>query len=99
MVNMEMDIAAARGLAWMSGLKHDRGLDHTKEASIAKLFAGEMAMRVTEAASRMMGSLGYTDTMIVEKLLRDARHVAIVEGPDPVQRETIFAQMLRRGVY
>ncbi len=56
-------------------------------------------MRVTEAASRMMGSLGYTDTMIVEKLLRDARHVAIVEGPDPVQRETIFAQMLRRGVY
>lgn len=98
-VEMEKDIAAARALVWLSGLKHDQGLDHSKEASIAKLFTGQMVMRVTGAASMMMGSLGYTRAAIVEKLLRDARHVAIVEGPEPVQKEMIFAEMLRRGVY
>ena len=99
LVEMEKDIAAARALVWLSGLKADQGQDHSKEASIAKVFAGQMVMRVTGSASMMMGSLGYTSAAIVEKLLRDARHVAIVEGPEPVQKEMIFAQMLRRGVY
>ena len=99
LVEMEKDIAAARALVWLSGLKADQGQDHSKEASIAKVFAGQMVMRVTGSASMMMGSVGYTSAAIVEKLLRDARHVAIVEGPEPVQKEMIFAQMLRRGVY
>ncbi len=98
-VEMEKDIAATRALVWLSSLRFDQGLDHSKEASIAKLFAGQMAMRVTEAASLMIGSLGYTQTSVVGKLLRDARHVAIVEGPEPVQKEMIFAHMLRQGGY
>lgn len=94
---MEADISAARGLVAASAEKYDRGLDHNKEASIAKLYAGRMVMRVTERASEMLGSIGFTGQSLVEKLFRDARHVAIVEGPEPIHREIIFAEMLRRG--
>ena len=97
--DMEKEIAAARGLVWLSARKHDAGLEHAKEASIAKLYAGEMVMRLTEAAVLMLGSVGYTGQSLVEKLFRDARHVGIVEGPEPVHREIIFAEMLRRGAY
>jgi alkylation response protein AidB-like acyl-CoA dehydrogenase len=95
--DMETDISAARGLVAASAEKYDRGLDHNKEASMAKLYAGQMVMRVTEAASAMLGSIGYTGQTVAEKLLRDARHVAIVEGPEPIHREIVFMEMLRRG--
>ena len=97
--DMEKDIAAARALVQVSASNYDRGLDHSKEASIAKLYAGQMVMRVTEAASLMLGSIGYTDQSIVEKLFRDARHTAIVEGTDPIHKELIFANVLRHGGY
>ncbi len=99
LVEMEQEIAAARALVWLSCFKYDQGLDHAKEASIAKLYAGKMVMRVTEAASLLLGSMGYVREGIVEKLLRDARHVAIVEGPEPAQKELIFAQMVRKNLY
>ncbi len=94
---MEMDIAAARALVEASANRYDAGLDHSKEASIAKLYAGRMVMRVTEAASVMLGSVGYTGQSIIEKLFRDARHTAIVEGTEPIHKELIFATVLRRG--
>lgn len=97
--DMEKDIAAARALIQLSAIKYDQGLKHNKEASIAKLYAGEMVMRVTEAASVMLGSRGYTGQSVIEKLFRDARHTAIVEGTDPVHKEVIFASILRRGGY
>ena len=96
---MEKDIAAARALVQVSATNHDRGLDHAKEASIAKLYAGQMVMRVTEAASGMFGSVGYTGQNLIEKLFRDARHTAIVEGTEPIHKELIFASVLRRGGY
>lgn len=96
---MEKDIAAARSLVWVSALRYDEGHENTKEASIAKLFAGEMVMRVTEGASLMLGSVGYTGQSVVERLFRDARHVAIVEGTAPTHKELIFASLLRRGGY
>lgn len=96
---MEKNIAAARALVWVSARKADAGEDAGKEASIAKLFSGEMVMGVTSAASAMLGSIGYTGQTQVEKLLRDGRHVAIVEGPEPTHKEIIFANMLRHGAY
>ena len=96
---MEKDISAARALTWLAALKNDKGEDATKEASIAKVFAGQMVMRVTESASQMLGSVGYTGQNIIGKLFRDARHVAIVEGAEATHKEIIFATMLRRGGY
>lgn len=96
---MERDIAAARALVWVAARRADSGEDPGKEASIAKLFSGEMVMSVTTAASGMLGSIGYTGQSRVEKLLRDGRHVGIVEGPAPTHKELIFAHMLRHGAY
>ena len=98
-VEMEKEIAAARGLVQLSAQKADAGLDHTKEASLAKLYAGEMVMRVTAEAVLMLGSAGYTAQTVADKLMVDARHVAIVEGPEPIHKEIVFATMLRRGGY
>ncbi|MEO7119210.1 MAG: acyl-CoA dehydrogenase family protein [Candidatus Limnocylindrales bacterium] len=95
--DMETGITAARSLVWLASLKMDQGLDATKEASIAKLFAGQMVMRVTEAASQMLGSIGYTSQSVVGKLFRDARHIGIVEGTEPTHKEIIFASVLRKG--
>ena len=97
--DMEKSIAAARALVWIAAQAADEGRDAVKEASIAKLFGGEMAMSVAVAASGMLGSIGYTAQTDIEKLLRDARHVAIVEGPEPTHKELIFAHMLRHGGY
>ena len=97
--DMEKDIAAARALTYLSALKYDQGLSNNKEASIAKLSAGQVVMRVTEAASTMLGGIGYTHESVVEKLFRDARHVAIVEGTDPTHKELIFADLIRKGGY
>lgn len=99
LAEMEKDIAAARALTWLAAMKSDQGEDATKEASIAKVFAGQMVMRVTESASQMLGSVGYTGQNIIEKLFRDARHIAIVEGAEATHKEIIFAAMLRRGGY
>ena len=96
---MERDIAAARALVWVAAQKADSGADAGKEASVAKLFSGEMVSSVTTAASAMLGSIGYTAQTRVEKLVRDGRHVAIVEGPEPTHKELIFAHMLRHGAY
>lgn len=97
--DMERDIAAARALTFISALRHDQGLANGKEASIAKLTAGQVAMRVTEAASVMFGGIGYTQESIAEKLFRDARHASIVEGTDPTHKELIFADLIRKGGY
>ena len=96
---MERDIAAARALVWVAARHGDSGADAGKEASVAKLFSGEMVSAVTTAASAMLGSIGYTGQSQIEKLLRDGRHVAIVEGPEPTHKELIFANMLRHGAY
>jgi hypothetical protein len=96
---MERDIAAAGALTSASALKYDQGLSHNKEASIAKLTAGQAVMRVTEAASVMLGGIGYTRGSVVEKLFRDARHVSIIEGTDPTHKELIFADLIRKGGY
>ena len=96
---MEMEIAAARSLVALSAQKSDAGLDHVKEASLAKLYAGQMVMHVTSEAVLMLGSAGYTGQTVAEKLMRDARHVSIVEGPDPIHKEIVFANILRRGAY
>lgn len=97
--DIEKNIAAARALVWMAAQRADRGEDAVKESSIAKLFSGEMAMSTASAASAMLGSIGYTGQSPIEKLLRDARHVAIVEGPEPVHKELIFGHLLRHGGY
>jgi butyryl-CoA dehydrogenase len=62
---------------------------HSKEASMAKLFAGDTAMWVAERAVQILGGYGYTTDFPVERFFRDAKITQIYEGTQEVQRIVI----------
>jgi alkylation response protein AidB-like acyl-CoA dehydrogenase len=63
-----------------------------KAAMTTKIFCGQAAWHVVSSASEMFGGLGYTHEHVIQKLLRDVRHVSIVEGGDDVLRELLFTR-------
>ena len=67
----------------------------TMEASIAKLFASEMATRVTHKAMQIHGGYGYSREYPVERVYRDARITEIYEGTSEIQRLVIAAWVLK----
>ena len=73
----------------------DKGLKATKEASMAKLFATEMAFEVCDAALQILGGIGYTKEMPVEKLLRDSRLMRIGGGTSEIQRFVIQREIYK----
>ena len=75
---------------------HHDGPRHTTEASMAKLFAGDTAMWVTERAIQVLGGYGYTTEFPVERFFRDAKITQIYEGTQEVQRLVIARNLLRR---
>ncbi|HTQ05377.1 MAG TPA: acyl-CoA dehydrogenase family protein [Polyangiaceae bacterium] len=77
--------------AWLA----DRGERYTEEASIAKLFASEVATRVCNDAMQIHGGYGFTREFDVEKHLRDAKLCEIGEGTSQVQRMVIAKHLLR----
>src|SRR5262245_35483378 len=99
LVAIEEAIATTRLLVWLAGARHDAGLRFTKEASLAKLHAGRTSREVASEASAMMGGAGFVEDSVVAKFHREASAVGLVEGPEPVQREIVFFEMLRRGPY
>lgn len=77
-----------------AGLK-DQGRRYTLEASMAKLFATEAALRICEDALQIHGGVGYTRDVPVERMLRDVRVCSIYEGTSEVQRIVIAREVLR----
>ncbi len=86
LADMAKDIDAGRLLAWHAGWKASQGLDNSKEAAIAKVFCGDMVMRVTTDAAQVLGGYGYIKDYPVEKLMRDAKVFQIYEGTAQIQR-------------
>ncbi len=86
LADMAKDIEAGRLLAWQAAWKGSRGLDNSKEAAIAKVFCGDMVMRVTTDATQVLGGYGYSREYPVEKLMRDAKVFQIYEGTAQIQR-------------
>jgi butyryl-CoA dehydrogenase len=64
---------------------------------MGKLFANEMALAVTDLAVQLHGGYGFSREFPVERLLRDARGMALGGGPPQLQRSAIAAELLRRG--
>jgi alkylation response protein AidB-like acyl-CoA dehydrogenase len=64
------------------------------EASMAKLFASEMAARVTDAALQIHGGYGFTRALPLERYVRDVRIMRIYEGSSEVQRNIIARSVL-----
>jgi len=95
LADMTTEIDAARLLARKAAWKQDTGARFTMEASIAKLFASEMATRVTHKAIQIHGGYGYSREYAVERMYRDARITEIYEGTSEIQRLVIAAWVLK----
>jgi alkylation response protein AidB-like acyl-CoA dehydrogenase len=87
--DMATDVEAARLLVLNAAAKKDNGQKCSKEASMAKLYASEMANRITGQAIQIHGGYGYTKEFPVERLYRDARVLTIYEGTSQVQKIVI----------
>lgn len=94
MVNMAVEIEAARLLVHKAAWLKDQNRPFTKEASMAKLFASEMAERATLDAVQIHGGYGYTKEYHVERFMRDVKLMTIGEGTSEIQR-LILARELK----
>jgi butyryl-CoA dehydrogenase len=93
--DMARDIAAARLLVLHAAKLYDEGRPFGVEASMAKLFAAEMAMTHTVKAVQIHGGLGYIRGTKVERLMRDAKFTEILEGTSEVHRMIISGDLLK----
>ena len=81
-----VETQAARLLVWRVADLIDRGEPFATEASVAKLYASEMAVRAANNALQVFGGYGYIDEFVVGKYLRDARVTTVYEGTSQIQR-------------
>ncbi|MBN2602694.1 MAG: acyl-CoA dehydrogenase [Candidatus Thermoplasmatota archaeon] len=93
LADMATEIDAARLLVYRAAYLEDQNVRFTKEASMAKLFASEMAMRTTVKAIQIFGGYGYTTDYPVERFYRDIKLCTIGEGTSEVQRMVIARQL------
>lgn len=97
LADMAKDIEAARLLVRSAAARIDRGLDATKACSMAKCFAGDMAVARTADAVQVFGGSGYIRGFEVERLYRDAKICQIYEGTNQIQRMIIARELLKNG--
>lgn len=95
LVDMATETEAARLLVERAAALRDAGQPYTREASMAKLFASEVAMRAAVKAVQVHGGYGYTDEFHVERYMRDAKLLEIGEGSSQVQRMVIARHLMR----
>ena len=97
LANMGTEIRAARLLCYDAARRKDRGLPFAREASMAKLFSSEVAMRVTYEAVQVFGGYGYSREYPVERMWRDAKLCTIGEGTSEIQRIILARSFLKGG--
>jgi alkylation response protein AidB-like acyl-CoA dehydrogenase len=96
LADMATQVEAARHLVYLAATKVDvRAPDLTKVAAMAKLFASDMAMKVTTDAVQILGGYGYIQDYPVERMMRDAKITQIYEGTNQIQRVVISRALLR----
>jgi hypothetical protein len=95
LADMATSVAAARALYLAAARRKDAGLPFGQHAAMAKLFASDTAMKVTTDAVQVLGGYGYVEDFPVERLMREAKVLQIVEGRNQIQRMVIGR---RRGV-
>lgn len=96
LADIETEIHAARLMTLHAARLKDAGRDFAKEASMAKLFSAQMAMRATRQAIQILGGYGYMQEYDVERYYRDAKLCEIGEGTNEIQRIVIARHMLGR---
>lgn len=94
--DMATEIEAARLLTFNAAAMKDRGENFTEAASMAKVFASEMANRVAYQALQIHGGYGYMKDFPVERHFRDARVFTLYEGTSEIQRRVIADHVIGR---
>jgi alkylation response protein AidB-like acyl-CoA dehydrogenase len=97
LADMKLQVDAARLLIRRAAVNAGKGLPDTLEVSLAKLFANEMAKRVTDMGMQLHGGNGYTLEYGLERLHRDAHGWAIAGGTPAIQRTRIASELVGRG--
>jgi len=95
LADMATEIELTRSMLYRVAKLRDKGIKCVKEISMIKLYAAQMAMRVTNMAVQIHGGYGYSSDFIVERLFRDARLMQIAEGTDEIQKLVIYKEILR----
>ena len=95
LADMATEIEAARLLVYQAAYKASAGQPYGKESAMAKLFASDVAMRVTVEAVQVFGGYGFTRDFPVERMMRDAKITQIYEGTNEVQRIVIGTAVTR----
>jgi len=97
LADMAMQLEAARALVYATARTIDSGVkSYTEEGAMAKVFATDMAMKVTTDAVQIFGGPGYMRDYPVEKMMRDAKINQIYEGTNQVLRNVIGLELLKR---
>ena len=100
LANMAIDVEAARGLVYATARTIDIGVkDSSMESAMAKVFASDVAMRVTTDAIQVLGGVGYMRDYPVEKMMRDAKITQIYEGTNQVLRNVIGTELRKRKLF
>lgn len=94
LADMATEIEAARLLIYKACMVKDSGKRFSKEASMAKVFASETAMKHTVQAVQIFGGYGYSKEYPVERAMRDAKITEIYEGTNEIQRMVIASSVL-----
>ncbi len=98
LADMTTSIEAARSLVYSVARFIDSGAkDVSKESAMSKLFATDVAMKVTTDAVQVMGGAGYMKEYPVEKMMRDAKILQIFEGTNQIQRNIIGQSLIREA--
>jgi alkylation response protein AidB-like acyl-CoA dehydrogenase len=93
LADMATAVEAGRALYLAAARRLDAGRPVTKQAAMAKLFCSDLVMRVTVDAVQVLGGYGYVEDYPVERFMREAKALQIVEGTNQVQRLVISRQL------
>ena len=98
LANMATDVEAARALIYAVARAIDKGdKDVSGPSAMCKLFASDVAMRVTTDAVQVFGGYGYMKEYPVEKMMRDAKITQIYEGTNQIQRNVIALDLIKKS--
>jgi len=96
LADMATQIEAARALVYSCAREIDAGVkDVGKDSAMAKMFASDVAMKVTTDAVQILGGYGYMKDYPAEKYMRDAKITQIYEGTNQIQRNIIALQLIK----
>ena len=95
LADMAMEIEASRLLIYKAAMAKDEGSEYGHIASMAKVYASEVAMRASTQCVQIHGGYGYVKETGVERLMRDAKITQIYEGTSEIQRVVIARELLK----